>query len=94
MDYVPHTGRRFTVSYEMKTIVTWIYSASHFASVEGAQGFIDRVCSLWGRVENQSGDRLRQIVPQSVPKDWLTTTMTLNYINPLRRALPLSFPVR
>ncbi len=24
----------------MKTNVTWIYSASHFASVEGAQGFI------------------------------------------------------
>ncbi len=40
MDYVPHTGRRFTVSYEMKTNVTWIYSVSHFASVEGAQGFI------------------------------------------------------
>ncbi len=40
VNYVPHTGRRFTVSYEMKTNVTWIYSASHFASVEGAQGFI------------------------------------------------------
>ncbi len=40
VDYVPHTERRFTVSYEMKTNVTWIYSASHFASVEGAQGFI------------------------------------------------------
>ncbi len=40
MDYVPHTRRRFTVSYEMKTNVTLIYSASHFASVEGAQGFI------------------------------------------------------
>ncbi len=36
--YVPHTGRRFTVPYEMKTNVTWIYSA--FASVEGVQGFI------------------------------------------------------
>ncbi len=36
VDYVPHTGRRFTVSYEMKTNVTWIYSASHFASVEDA----------------------------------------------------------
>ncbi len=40
VDYVPHTGRRFTVSYKMKTNVTRIYSASHFASVEGAQGFI------------------------------------------------------
>ncbi len=40
VDYVPLTGRRFTVSYKMKTNVTWIYSASHFASVEGAQGFI------------------------------------------------------
>ncbi len=39
VDYVPHTGRRFTVSYEMKTNVTWIYSVSHFTSVEGAQGF-------------------------------------------------------
>ncbi len=38
--YVPHTGRRFTVSYEMKTNVIWTYSASHFASVEGAQGYI------------------------------------------------------
>ncbi len=40
VDYVPHTGRRLTVSYVMKTNVTWIYSALHFASVEGAQGFI------------------------------------------------------
>ncbi len=40
VDYVPHTGRHFTVSYEMKTNVTWIYSASYLASVEGAQGFI------------------------------------------------------
>ncbi len=32
--------RRLTVFYKMKTNVTWIYSASHFASVEGAQGFI------------------------------------------------------
>ncbi len=40
VDYVPLTGRRFTVSYIMKTNVTWIYSASYFASVEGAQGFI------------------------------------------------------
>ncbi len=40
VDYVPHTGWRFTVSYEMKTNVTWIYSAAHFASVEGAQGLI------------------------------------------------------
>ncbi len=40
VDYVPHTGRRFTVSYEMKTNFNWIYSASHFASVEDAQGFI------------------------------------------------------
>ncbi len=40
VDYVPHTGRRFKISYKMKTNVTWIYSASHFASVEGAQGFI------------------------------------------------------
>ncbi len=36
MDYVPHTGRRFTVSYEMKANVTWIYSVSYFANVEGA----------------------------------------------------------
>ncbi len=27
-DYVPHAGRRFTVSYEKKTSVTWIYSAN------------------------------------------------------------------
>ncbi len=40
LDYVPHTGRGFTVSYEMKAIVTWIYSASHFANVAGSQGFI------------------------------------------------------
>ncbi len=40
VDYVPHTGRRFTVSYKVKTNVTRIYSASHFASVEGAPGFI------------------------------------------------------
>ncbi len=40
VDYVPHTGRRFTVSYETKTNATLIYSASHFASVEGAHGFI------------------------------------------------------
>ncbi len=40
VDNAPHTGRRFTVSYEMKTSVTWIYSTSHFASVESAQGFI------------------------------------------------------
>ncbi len=40
VDCVPHTGWRVTVSYEMKTNVTWIYSASHFASVEKAQGFI------------------------------------------------------
>ncbi len=40
MDYVPHAGWRFTVSYEMKANVTWIYSASHFASVEGAEGLI------------------------------------------------------
>ncbi len=40
VDYVAHTGRRLTVSYEMKTKVTWFYSASHFASVEVAQGFI------------------------------------------------------
>ncbi len=39
VDYVPHTGRRFLVSYEMKTNVTWIYSASHFACAEGAHGF-------------------------------------------------------
>ncbi len=39
-DYVPHTRRRFTESYEMKTNVNLIYSASHFASVEGAQGLI------------------------------------------------------
>ncbi len=40
VDYVSHTGRRFTVSYEMKTNVAWIYSDSHYASGEGAQGFI------------------------------------------------------
>ncbi len=40
VDYVPHIGRRFTASYEMKTNVTWIYSASHFASVDCAQRFI------------------------------------------------------
>ncbi len=40
VDYVAHTGRHFPVSNDMKTNVTWIYSASHFASVEGAQGFI------------------------------------------------------
>ncbi len=40
VDYVPHTGRRFTVAYEMKTNVTWIYSPSNFASVESTQGFI------------------------------------------------------
>ncbi len=48
VDYVLHTGRRFTVSNEMKTKVTWIYSASHFASVEGEQGFILQI-------ENHSG---------------------------------------
>ncbi len=36
VDYVSPTGRRLTASYEMKTNATWIYSASHFASVEGA----------------------------------------------------------
>ncbi len=36
VDFVSYTWLRFT---EMKTNVTWIYSASHFASVEGAQGF-------------------------------------------------------
>ncbi len=41
-DYGPHTGRRFTVSYKMKTNVTWIFSASHFEGGEGAQGFIVR----------------------------------------------------
>ncbi len=40
IDFVPHAGQRFAVSYEMKTNVTWIYSASHFASVEGGQRFI------------------------------------------------------
>ncbi len=54
--YVPHTGRRFTVPYEMKTNVTWIYSASHFASVEGAQGFIDEfILSSAVQMENPSG---------------------------------------
>ncbi len=36
--YVSHTGRCFTVIYEMKTNVTWIYSTSHFESVVGAKG--------------------------------------------------------
>ncbi len=49
VNYVPHTGRRFTVSYEMKTNVTWIYSASHFASVDGAQGFIVGVIFVLSR---------------------------------------------
>ncbi len=40
VDYAPHAGRRFTVCYEIQTNVTWIYLASHFASVEGAQVFI------------------------------------------------------
>ncbi len=31
VDYAHYTGRRFTVYYEMKTHVTWIYSASRFA---------------------------------------------------------------
>ncbi len=26
VDYVSHTGQRFTVSYEIQTSVTWIYS--------------------------------------------------------------------
>ncbi len=43
VDYVPLSGWRFAVSYKMKTNVTWIYSVSHFASVEGAQGFIVRL---------------------------------------------------
>ncbi len=40
MDYVPHSGRRFAVSYEMKTNITWAYAASHFVSVEDARGYI------------------------------------------------------
>ncbi len=46
VDYVPLTGRRFTVSSKMKTNVTWIYSASHFASVEGAQD-----CRIYFRLQ-------------------------------------------
>ncbi len=53
VDYVPHTGRRLTVSYEMKTNVTWIYSASHFASVESAQGFIVGVIFVFIRANGK-----------------------------------------
>ncbi len=40
MDYVPHSGRRFAVSYEMKTNITWAYAAPHFAGVDDSQGYI------------------------------------------------------
>ncbi len=53
VDYVPYTGRRFTVSYEMKTNAVWIYSASYFANVEGAQGFIVGCISIFSRVNGK-----------------------------------------
>ncbi len=40
VDYVHHSWRRFAESYKIKTNVTWIYSASYFANVEGASGLI------------------------------------------------------
>ncbi len=40
VDYVPYTGRRFTVSFEMKINGKWISSASHFASAEGSEGLL------------------------------------------------------
>ncbi len=130
VDYVPHTGRRFAVSYEMKTNVTWIYSVSYFANIEGAQGFIvgfifvfsrvngklqrpirakkdiccldtaefiDWVCSLRGMNKSRTSKWGSITVNRSSkcpPRQWSTTKMTLNCINPLRRALSLSFPVR
>ncbi len=59
MDYVPHTGRRFTVPYEMKTNIAWIYSASHFASVEGAQGFIVGFIFVFSRANGKSQRPIR-----------------------------------
>ncbi len=59
VDYVPHTGRCFAVSYKMKTNVTWIYSASHFASVEGAQGFIVGFIFVFGRANGKPQEPIR-----------------------------------
>ncbi len=53
VDYVPHTGRRYTVSEKMKTNVTWIYSASQFASVGGAQGFIGGLFFVFSRANGK-----------------------------------------
>ncbi len=53
VDYVPNIGRRFTASYKMKPNVTWIYSASHFASVEGAQGFIVGFIFIFSRANGK-----------------------------------------
>ncbi len=52
-DYVPHTGRCTTVSYEIKTNVTRIYSTSHFENVEGAQGFVVAFTFVFSRANRK-----------------------------------------
>ncbi len=59
VDYVPHTGRRFTVSYELKTNVTWIYLASYFANVEDAQGFIVGFIFVFGSANGKQQEPIR-----------------------------------
>ncbi len=61
VDYFPHTGRRFTVSYEIKTNVTWIFSASHFASVEGAERFIVGFIFVFSRANGKPRRPIRTI---------------------------------
>ncbi len=61
--------------------------------------FIDRVCSLRDMNKRESKVKVginygESFLKVCAPRQWSTTTMTLNCINPLRRALPLSFRVR
>ncbi len=56
VDYVPHTGRRFTISYEMKANDTSIYSASHFEVLSAQKDlFLDLFSSSVVQVEIYSG---------------------------------------
>ncbi len=59
---------------------------------------INRVCSLRSMNREESNVKVGSITvirsSKCPPRQWSTTTMTLNCISPLRRALPLSFPVR
>ncbi len=53
VDYAFHAGWRFIISYEMKTNFTWIYSASHFASLEGAQWLIVGIIFVCSRANGK-----------------------------------------